>query len=118
MAGSNPHNALTEEVTPSKVGEHRRNIMSIKINRAIKLGNWHKGPVTTAAVIEQIPEELISSCTGEQLALIANAIDKAYHAGKAATGAEMIDSNCVWVNSINKGIEWEEIDGALVAKFA
>lgn len=37
-----------------------------------------------------------------------DAVHAAYHAGKNSTGAEMIDSNCVWVKSLNKGIEWTE----------
>lgn len=83
--------------------------MSIKITRAIKAYDGFKGQQTLSEVLAQVPDELIQALTGKQIGQVMSAIDKAYHNGRASTGAEMIDNNCVWVNSIDRMIEWEEV---------
>ena len=92
-----------------------------KIERLIAKGHWHKGPVTTKAVLEQIPQALIPTLSSTQLAMIADAINTAYHAGRASAGAEVIDESptdgAVWINCINRAIEWHGKAGQeLIAK--
>ena len=82
---------------------------SIKLNRAYEEYKGFKGGQTYRAIQEQVPEELIEQLTAKQLAIVMGAINKAYHKGRASTGAEDIGSNAVWVDSIQKLIEWEEV---------
>lgn len=82
--------------------------MSIKLNRAIKTANVFKGSSTVSAIMEQVPEQLIKNLSSKDLAIVIESVNKAYHNGRTSTGAEMIDTNCVWVNGINKMIEWNE----------
>lgn len=63
---------------------------------------------TNNAVFARIPDALVQSLTAEQLTEVANCINHAYHRGKAAAGAEMIDKRCVYINSIGRMIEWDE----------
>ena len=69
----------------------------------------HKGTATVAAVLAQVPLELRNSLTGRQLGMVMSAVDAAYHNGKAAAGAEMINANCVWITGLNRGLEWDEV---------
>jgi predicted GH43/DUF377 family glycosyl hydrolase len=82
--------------------------MSVKIRRAIKMANVFKGTSTIAAIMEQVPEQLINNLSSKDLAVVIEAINKAYHKGRVSTGAEMIDTNCVWINGLDKMIEWTE----------
>lgn len=82
---------------------------AIKLKRAKDLYKGFKGFSTLRAVTDQIPEELVDQLTGKQLALVMGAIDSAYQKGKTSTGAEMIDHNAVYINSIDKIIEWSEV---------
>ena len=84
--------------------------MGIKLKRVEKLGNWHKGRATTSDVLNRLPQDVINALPSKILVQVANAIDKAYHDGKTSAGAEMVDSNCVWINSLNSGVEWVEKD--------
>ena len=81
----------------------------VKMAKAIKLYKGFKGTSTLAAVTKQIPDELIPQLTAQQLALVMDAINAAYQRGRASTGAEMVDTDCVWINGINRRIEWEEV---------
>ncbi len=45
--------------------------------------------------------------TGKELGLVLNAINAAYQAGKASTGAEKIDNNAVYVDG--KIVEYKQI---------
>lgn len=85
---------------------------SIKINRAVEKYKGFKGSSTINAITERIPEELIENLTSDQIALVMEAINKAYNDGKASAGAEMIDNNAVYINNIGKVIEWNE-EGAV-----
>ena len=80
----------------------------VKMNRAIENYNGFKGDSTIHKIVERIPDELVSELTGKQLALVMQAINKAYIDGRASTGAEMIDNNAVYINSLGKVIEWNE----------
>lgn len=80
----------------------------IKMNRAIENYTGFKGAGTLDAIKSQVPEELIERLTGKELALVMQAINAAYQKGRASTGAEMIDNNAVYINKLNKIIEWTE----------
>lgn len=71
-----------------------------------------EGSQTVNAILSQIPDELLEQLSGKQIGMVMNAIKAAYNDGKASTGAEMIDSNAVYINSLGKIIEWNE-DGAV-----
>lgn len=81
---------------------------SIKIDKAMKKYSGFKGEYTLSRVMERIPDELIEGVTSDQLAIIMHIVAKAYTDGKNAAGAEMIDHNAVYINSIGKIIEWNE----------
>lgn len=81
---------------------------NIKLNRAMELYTGFKGAGTYSEVENQLPEKLVDELTGAQLALVMQAINTAYQKGKASTGAEMIDNNAVYINKLNKVIEWNE----------
>jgi hypothetical protein len=68
-----------------------------------------KGGQTIAHVQKLVGKELADRLTGHDLGLVMSAVDRAFHEGKASAGAEMIDSNCVWVNGLDKAIEWNEV---------
>jgi len=63
---------------------------------------------TNSAVFAQIPDTLTQSLTSEQLAAVADCIHAAYHRGKSAAGAEMIDNNAVYIDSLSRIIEWDK----------
>lgn len=81
---------------------------SRKYNKAQELYRGFKGANTLGKVFERIPEELIERLTSAELAMVAEIIAKAYNDGRASTGAEMIDKNAVWVDSLGKIIDWYE----------
>ena|GEM_PF-1137300 len=81
---------------------------SIKINRAQKLNAYDNNLGTCNAIFNQIPQSAIEQCSASTLNDIADAIQHAYQAGRAKAGAEMIDNNAVWVDSIKKTIEWDK----------
>lgn len=81
---------------------------SIKLNRAMELYTGFKGAGTYSEVENQLPEKLVNELTGAQLALVMQAISTAYQKGKASTGAEMVDNNAVYIEKLNKVIEWNE----------
>lgn len=79
-----------------------------KIKKAKKIYNGFKGSDTLAAVFEQIPDDLAQELTAKQIAAVAELINKAYHKGRASTGAEVVEANAVYVDSLGKIIEWNE----------
>lgn len=87
---------------------------SIKLNRAMELYTGFKGASTYSEIEKQLPEKLVDELTGAQLALVMQAINAAYQKGKASTGAEMIDNNAVYIEKLNKVIEWNEEDAEYV----
>jgi hypothetical protein len=88
--------------------EEKKMKHSIKLNRAMELYTGFKGAGTYSEVENQLPEKLVNELTGAQLALVMQAINTAYQKGKASTGAEMIDNNAVYIEKLNKVIEWNE----------
>ena len=90
---------------------------TIKINRAQKINKFL--PTQERDVWALIPQELIAKLSGNQLAMVADAINQSYHNGRASTGAEVIDSGekrgAVFVNGLEKIIDWaKNEDGAQV----
>ncbi len=69
---------------------------SDKYLRMMAAYDGHKGPVTITAIKAGIPEALIGRLTGRQLGAVMSAINAAYHRGRAAAGAEVID-DCVYI---------------------
>lgn len=81
---------------------------SIKMNRALENYKGFKGASTIRNIADRLPEQLVEQLTARQIALVMQAIGKAYNDGKASAGAEMIDHNAVYINSLGKVIEWNE----------
>jgi transcriptional regulator with XRE-family HTH domain len=81
---------------------------AIKINRAQKLNAYDNSLGTCNAIFSQIPQSAIEQCNASTLNDIADAIQHAYQAGRAKAGAEMIDGNAVWVDSLKKTVEWDK----------
>ena len=79
-----------------------------KTRKAKRLYEGFKGSETMAAVFGQIPDDLMQELTAKQIAAVAELINKAYHKGRASTGAEMVEDNAVYVDSLGKIIEWKE----------
>lgn len=75
-----------------------------KIVRAMQMCYFYRYPATCNAIFSRVPNEIIVNCTANQIALIAKAIDNAYHDGQDSTGADMISDDCVWVNKLNMAI--------------
>ncbi len=75
------------------------------------------GHETVRAVLEKIPGELASRLTGEELGMVMTAVHKAYHAGRASSGAEVYDASPVdgaaWINTIGRSVYWRENEGRL-----
>ena len=82
---------------------------ALRARNMMEVYNGGTGPITTSAVLDGIPDELASTLTGKQLGLVMNAVNAAYHRGKASTGAEMVDNNCVYISNLRKFIEWNEV---------
>jgi hypothetical protein len=81
---------------------------SIKINRAINLYTGFKGPRTIQAIIDTIPDALLGELSSKRITSVMTGINTAYRSGMAAAGAEMVDTNCVWVGAqTQKLIEWD-----------
>jgi len=81
----------------------------IKINRACRLGHWHKGPNTQGAVLAQLPQQLLGTLTSRDIALVCDAINTAYHNGKASCGCEVIDGEAIFINKLGNLYELEDI---------
>ena len=79
-----------------------------KLQKAMEKSGFIQYGQTCEAIFNQIPAELISKCTASQLATISQAINKAYHFGKASMGAEDLGDNSVWIDKIGKIIEYKD----------
>ena len=80
-----------------------------KESRAMAAYDGFKGGQTVAHVKKLVGKELADRLTGHELGLVMSAVNRAYHEGKDSMGAEMIDSNCVWIKSLDRAIEWNEV---------
>lgn len=59
--------------------------------------NGHNGPVTLAAVEDQIPDELRQRLTGREYGLVMSVVNTAYHNGRASHGGLDLCDDCVWL---------------------
>lgn len=57
----------------------------------------HRGPVTVAAVEAGLTDELRQRLTGHELGLVCNAINAAYHRGRASHRGIDVCDDCVWL---------------------
>jgi len=84
---------------------------SIKHRRAQKIAS--KLPMANAEILSRIPDYLKERLTGQELACVISAMDESYHAGKASSGAELIDASrqdgAVYVTGLGM-IQWREIN--------
>ncbi|WP_029458257.1 hypothetical protein [Solidesulfovibrio alcoholivorans] len=75
------------------------------------------GHETVRAVMAQVPGELASRLTGEELGIVMTAVHKAYHAGRASSGADVYDASPVdgaaWIDAIGRSVYWREQEGRL-----
>ncbi len=55
-----------------------------------------KGDRTLESVMSFIPDVLMERLTGRELGEVMNAVNTAFHSGKAAAGAEVVD-DCLWI---------------------
>lgn len=74
----------------------------LKSKNMLKAYNGFKGSETLQAVIDGVPEELFDELTGRQLGFVMKAVNNAYHRGRVSTGAEMVDTNAVWIASLDR----------------
>jgi hypothetical protein len=57
-----------------------------------------KGYQTVAAIMDQIPSKLYDLLTGRELGIVMNAINEAYHNGRASlAGVDVLDGDCIWL---------------------
>jgi len=96
----------TEDVKTNQVPSAHK---GTKDSRTMAAYDGFKGGATVAHVKKLVGKELASRLTGHELGLVMSAVNRAWHEAKASMGAEMIDSNCVWIKSLDKGIEWTEV---------
>jgi hypothetical protein len=80
-----------------------------KADRALKAYDGFKGGATVDHIKKLVGKELAERLTGHELGLVMSAVNRAYQEGKASAGAEMIDSNCVYINGLDRAIEWSEV---------
>ena len=76
-----------------------------KTARAMAAYDGFKGSRTVAHIQKLIGKEIAERLTGHEFGLVMSAVNRAYHEGKASTGAEVIDGDYVWVNCLNKGYD-------------
>lgn len=69
----------------------------------------HNGPVTIEAVQSLISPELKQSLTGCEYGLVMSAVNRAYNAGKASMGAEVVDDEYVWIDCLGRMFSLEEL---------
>jgi hypothetical protein len=80
--------------------ERRTKMNTLKYKNMILNYEGFLGEKTVQDIISCIPEELIKTCTGKQLGLIMSALNKNYHRGKTEAGAEIIDGDGLWIDTI------------------
>lgn len=67
----------------------------------------HRGAATMGAILDQVPETLLTTLTGKELGLVMDAINAAYHAGRASHGGLDLCDDCYWFPGVDE-------EGALV----
>lgn len=56
-----------------------------------------------AEILGKIPAECLAECPARIISKVASAINASYHAGRAASGAEVVD-DCLWINGVTEHI--------------
>lgn len=85
--------------------------MKTKLKKAIQKAKLL--PMATQEILEGIPDNLKDKLTSRELAEVMLAMNASYHSGRASTGAEKIDTDCVWIDGIGmmeiveEGAEYE-----------
>ena len=72
------------DTTPAR---RKKTMNAAKQNRMMSVYNGFRGDATVNGILSRIPAELKDALTGAQLGHVMNAINQAYHDGKAAAGA-------------------------------
>ncbi|WP_428559481.1 MAG: hypothetical protein ACP59X_14275 [Solidesulfovibrio sp. DCME] len=90
---------------------------SRKFRNAMAVYQGFAGHETVRAVLAQIPGELASRLTGEELGMVMTAVTRAHHAGRASTGAEVYDASPVdgaaWIDALGGSVNWRKDGGCL-----
>ena len=68
-----------------------------------------QGEQTINHIMKHIPKCLQERLTGTELGMVMNAVNAAYHDGKASCGAEVIDGEAIWINKLDRLFELEDI---------
>jgi len=76
-----------------------------RVKALTNISRFHR---TFETIWDGIPEILKEQLSPDQLSLVVDTKAQSFADGKASAGAEMIDSNCVWINGLNRAIEWTE----------
>ena len=79
-----------------------------KYSRMLAAYDGFLGDRTVKAVLAHVPSQLIPSLTGRELGAVMSAINAAYHAGRASTGAE-VEDGAIWINELGKLYELVDI---------
>ncbi|MCE5343278.1 MAG: hypothetical protein LLF96_06795 [Eubacteriales bacterium] len=82
---------------------------TLKHKNAMRAYVGFAGPRTVAAIMERIPETLLSGLTGAQIGMVMNAVNDSYQAGRTSAGAEVIDGEYVWVDCLQRGFDLSEL---------
>lgn len=61
------------------------------------------GPVTVRAICDQIPDELYRCLTGRELGIVMQAINNAYHKGRAPLGGITKADDALWIPTKGDG---------------
>lgn len=81
---------------------------TIKDSRALaefRARGGFPGPMVVAAVRDHLLPELYAELTGRQIGIVMVACNAAFHKGKKAAGAEMIDTDAVWIERLGRIID-------------
>ena len=92
---------------------------SIKLQRAYALCNLDKMSVTRKAIQQELDTEaeMLHDLTARQLAAVIRLIERNYHKGRAATNAEIVDGDALWIGSdINKLIPLAALRALVIAE--
>jgi len=82
---------------------------SRKLNMAIRRAKVFKGSNTLNAILSQVPGDVIRDCPARIIAQVMEAINAAYHDGRASTGAEVIDGEAIWISKHMRLYELEDL---------
>lgn len=73
----------------------------IKLQRVRAGATWFPGDKTHQAIMEQVPSQIIAECPARLIIAVADATNKAFHAGRKSSGAEICD-DAIWCDAVGK----------------